>query len=63
MKDIEKPTKITIKNHGKKFTATLPWDANVEDCIDAFIGLMVTSGYNIKSIENNIIEKGQEYGN
>ena len=45
-----KQTKITFSNHGREYSATLPWDANTDDCIRTFTGLMVAGGYASESI-------------
>lgn len=47
-----KPYKITIETpNGKKFTAEIPWDADVEEMVQAFGGLMVSCTYPYETVE------------
>ncbi len=39
------PTIISIVSHGRKFTAELPWDVSMPELADAIKGLLKTSGY------------------
>ena len=39
------PVRVSISSHGTEITATLPWDANYELCLDTFAGLMVALGF------------------
>jgi hypothetical protein len=58
---MEEPNKITIENHGQKFTAEFNhFDTTVEEVLDAFIGLMVAAGYYLDSIEEYIKERANE---
>jgi hypothetical protein len=39
------PMRITIESHGRKYTAELAWDANIEDVTEALRGLLIASGW------------------
>lgn len=55
------PTILTISNHGRKFTAELHWDSSLDDCFEAFLGLMVTAGYSLDGLKEHIADKADEY--
>ena len=44
------PTKLIIEHADNKITAELPWDANLDDLLDAFYGLCVAHTYHPISI-------------
>jgi len=53
---------ITIKdNFGYNHTSEVSPEATVDEMMDAFIGLLVTSGYHLSSIEDNIAERADEF--
>jgi hypothetical protein len=39
------PYRIMIEAHGCKYTAEMPWDANIEDVTEALRGLLIASGW------------------
>lgn len=53
----EQPTKIAIEAHGIKFSAELPWDATVDEMMEAYTSLMIGVGYLNDSVESWIVEK------
>jgi hypothetical protein len=50
----EKPTIISIELHGRKLTAELPWDANMEEISDALKGLLVGVGFHTDTVNEFI---------
>ena len=50
----EKPTIISIELHGRKLTAELPWDANMEEISDAIKGLLVGVGFHTDTVNEFI---------
>jgi hypothetical protein len=56
-----KPNKISIENHGSKFTVEFDhFDTTVEEILDSFIGLMLAAGYHPNSIEEYLKERTNE---
>lgn len=49
-----KPFKIRIESHGNTHESTLSWDTNCEEALSAFVGLLVTAGFHINSIEDTM---------
>lgn len=47
---MEKPTLLTLSHAGRKFSATLDWDANIDDVLYAFYGLSIAAGYDPGSL-------------
>lgn len=48
------PTKLTLSHEGVTMSAELPWDANLDDIMDAFVGCLrgITFGdWVVKSIK------------
>lgn len=60
MYKVPDPMIITVKHHGKTFTAELPWDSNLDDIFEAINGLLVADGWSESSVQDHIIEYGQE---
>ena len=48
--NLESPLLITIRSHGRTFTAELPWDANMEQISEALRGLLVAASWNIETV-------------
>jgi hypothetical protein len=57
---IPEPLLITVKHHGKTFTAELPWDSSLDDVFETITGLLVLDGWSESSVHDHIIEYGQE---
>lgn len=51
---------VSIKRDTTRFMAELPWDAAVDEMMDAFVSLMIGQGYMQASIEEWILEVAQE---
>jgi hypothetical protein len=60
MYKVPDPMIITVKHHGKTFTAELPWDSSLDDIFEAINGLLVADGWSESSVQDHIIEYGQE---
>jgi hypothetical protein len=60
MYKVPEPMLITVKHHGKTFTAELPWDSSLNEIFEAINGLLVADGWSESTIQDHIIEYGQE---
>ena len=50
---------ITFKTTNIEGNITLGEDANVEDCVDAFVGAMIAEGYDASSIADAMENKSK----
>jgi len=58
---VEQKTKISIAHAGNKFKAELPWDSDLVSVLDAIVGLLIASGWSAETVQNAIIDMGEEY--
>lgn len=54
------PMLITVKHHGKTFTAEIPWDSSLDEVFETITGLLVLDGWSESSVQDHIIEKACE---
>ena len=69
IKDL-KPTILTLQHSEYKCTKEMPWDANMYELLDAFIGVCVSMGYHQTSVDevleeyvDNLKENNKDYDN
>lgn len=55
------PTVLTLKMNGKVINTELPWDASLEDLIDAFYGSLVTVTFQPESVMQAMYEYSKEH--
>lgn len=60
MYKVPDPMIITVKHHGKTFTAELPWDASLDDIFEAINGLLVADGWQSDWVINGFKEYAEE---
>lgn len=48
------PIRITIEQHGMKYTAEMSCEANIEDVVTAIRGLLVAASWNIEMVNEYI---------
>ena len=53
------PFKMTVESDGKKFTAELPWDATLDDILDAFVSQMIGLTWQPDTIASALAEKAE----
>jgi len=51
--------RITFKTTNIEGNITLGEDANVEDCVDAFVGAMIAEGYDASNISDALHNKSE----
>ena len=54
-------TKITLEHYDIKAEVTLRQDADLNEVIDAFKGMLIIAGWHHKGWENAVIEMANEY--
>ena len=59
MMETEK-TILTIEQNNMKFTSEMPWDAGMDDILDAFYGLCVSTTFAPKTILTHMKEFAEE---
>ena len=50
----ELPLLITIRSHGRTFTAELPWDAGMDQISEALRGLLVAASWPVDVVDQYI---------
>ena len=53
-------TILTIEQNNMKFTSEMPWDASMDDFLDAFYGLCVSATFVPKTILTHMKEFAEE---
>lgn len=48
---------LTLKKDNLIMEATMPYDTSVDELIDIFVGMLVTSGWSQSTIEDALVEK------
>jgi hypothetical protein len=52
--NLELPLLITIRSHGRTFTAELPWDADMDQIAEALRGLLVAASWPVDVVNQYI---------
>ena len=52
--NLELPLLITIRSHGRTFTAELPWDADMDQIAEALRGLLVAASWPVDLVDQYI---------
>lgn len=58
--NIPGPTKLSFEHHDKKYTAELPWDANMDMVIETVYGLCTCMGFLPSTIIQGMAEFAEE---
>lgn len=54
------PVRMSFESYRRKFTSELPWDSNLEDIFQSFVGMLVSAGWNQTIVESHLIELAEE---
>lgn len=52
--------KLTIEHHGRLFSYEAPFDTDVNQAIDAFYGLLISDGYQVRDVHQAFEEFAEE---